>query len=198
MLINSMNAICIYCGSSSGTRPIYLELATAMGRSLAQRGIALVYGGAAVGLMGAVADGALAAGGRVIGVIPHALESKEIAHRGLTELHVVDGMHERKAMLIELSDALIALPGGFGTWDELCEAVTWAQLGVHTKPCGVLNAGGYYDGLLAQLDRAVADGFVRAHHREILVVDDEVESLLDRVVVHRVPNLPKWVGPESV
>ena len=192
-----MKSVCIYCGSSPGARPVYLELALAMGRSLAQRGITLVYGGAAVGLMGAVADGALAAGGRVIGVIPHSLESKEIAHRGLTELHIVSGMHERKAMLIDLADALIALPGGFGTWDELCEAVTWAQLGAHAKPCGILNIDGYYDGLLTQLDRAVADGFVRAHHRDILVVDADVESLLDRISVHRIPNLPKWIGPES-
>lgn len=193
-----MKSACIYCGSSTGTRPVYLEHAMAMGRSLARRGITLVYGGAAVGLMGAVADGALANGGRVVGVIPAALEDKEIAHRGLSELHVVGSMHERKAQLIERADALIALPGGFGTWDELCEAVTWAQLGHHSKPCGVLNVEGYYDGLLMQLDRAVAEGFVRAHHRDILVVDDDVERLLDRVVQHRVPNLPKWVGPESV
>lgn len=193
-----MKSACIYCGSSAGTQPVYLELAMAMGRSLARRGVTLVYGGAAVGLMGAAADGALANGGRVVGVIPSALEDKEIAHRGLSELHVVGSMHERKAQLIDRSDALIALPGGFGTWDELCEAVTWAQLGYHSKPCGVLNVDGYYDGLLMQLERAVADGFVRAHHRDILVVDDDVERLLDRVAQHRVPNLPKWVGPESV
>ncbi|MCX6019868.1 MAG: TIGR00730 family Rossman fold protein [Chloroflexi bacterium] len=190
-----MKSVCIYCGSSVGTRPIYLELATAMGHTLAQRGITLVYGGAAVGLMGAVADAALAAGGRVIGVIPRSLEEKEIAHGNLSELHIVESMHARKAMLIDLSDALIALPGGFGTWDELCEAVTWGQLGVHTKPCGLLNAAGYYDGLLAQLDHAITEGFVHAHHRDLLVVENDVERLIDRVETHRVPQLPKWVGP---
>lgn len=193
-----MKSVCLYCGSSAGTRPVYLALATEMGRALARRSVALVYGGAAVGLMGAAADGALALGGKVIGVIPSALEEKEIAHRGLSELHVVGGMHERKARLIEMSDALIALPGGFGTWDELCEAVTWAQLGYHSKPCGLLNVAGYYDGLLMQLDRAVDDGFVRRHHRDILVVDEDVERLLDRVATHHMPNLPKWVGLDSV
>ena len=192
-----MNAICIYCGSSAGARPIYIEAAMAMGRALARRGITLVYGGAAVGLMGAVADAALAAGGRVIGVIPRALEDKEIAHHDLSELHVVESMHARKAMLIDKSDALIALPGGFGTWDELCEAVTWGQLGYHAKPCGVLNTAGYYDGLLTQLDHAIAEGFVRAHHRDILVVDDDVERLVERVEAHRVPRMPKWVGPSE-
>jgi uncharacterized protein (TIGR00730 family) len=189
-----MKAICIYCGSSLGTKPRYADLARATGASLARRGIALVYGGAAVGLMGAVADGALAAGGRVIGVMPHALVEKEIAHKNLTELRVVGSMHERKAMLIDLSDAMIALPGGFGTYDELCEAVTWAQLGYHNKPCGILNANGYYDGLIALMDHAIAEGFVRAAHRDILVIDDDVERLLDRIAVHQVPRAVKWTG----
>jgi uncharacterized protein (TIGR00730 family) len=192
-----MKAICIYCGSSPGHDPIYVETATAMGTAIAKRGMTLVYGGGRVGLMGTVADAALAAGGDVIGIIPQSLVDKEIQHRGVTKLHVVDSMHTRKAMLIELSDAMIALPGGFGTYDELAEAFTWAQLGFHQKPIGLLNVKGFYDPLVAQLDMAIREGFIREGHRDIMLVDTEIERLLDRVIVHEVPQLIKWTDANN-
>lgn len=187
-----MKAICIYCGSSMGHDPIYADTARAMGTAIARRGMTLVYGGGRVGLMGTVADAALAAGGEVIGIIPQSLVDKEIQHRGVTKLHVVDSMHTRKAMLIELSDAMIALPGGFGTYDELAEAFTWAQLGYHTKPLGLLNVKQFYDPLIAQLDTAIREGFVREGHRDIMLVDTDIERLLNRLVEHEVPQLVKW------
>jgi hypothetical protein len=168
--------------------PEYRHAAENVGRALAERRIELVYGGGHVGLMGAMADACLAAGGRVIGVIPQALADKEVAHRGLTELHVVGSMHERKAMMAALSDAFLALPGGFGTWDELFEALTWSQLGIHGKVCGVLNVGGYYDALLSMADRAVADGFIREMHRTWLLADTDEARLLARLGESAVPG----------
>lgn len=167
--------------------------AVELGGALAARGIELVYGGGCVGLMGVLADAALAGGGRVIGVIPHTLMAREVGHRGLTDLHVVDSMHERKAMMAELSDGFIALPGGFGTLEEMFEILTWAQLGLHTHPCGVLNVEGYFDSLLAFLDHSVSEAFVREAHRSMLLVDDSPHRLLDRFAAYRAPTVEKWL-----
>jgi uncharacterized protein (TIGR00730 family) len=168
-----------------------------VGELLAQRGVTLVYGGGNVGLMGALADAALAGGGRVVGVIPRALAEKEIAHNGLSEMHVVGSMHERKALMADLADAFLTLPGGFGTWDEFCEALTWSQLGLQKKACAFLNVEGYYDALLALVGRAAEDGFIREEHRKLLLVDGDAESLLDRLENYDVPFVPKWVGREE-
>ncbi|MBL8272142.1 TIGR00730 family Rossman fold protein [Steroidobacter sp.] len=177
-----MRAICVFCGSSSGNRPDYVEVARAVGRSIARRGLTLVYGGGKVGLMGAVADSALAAGGRVVGVIPQMLLDREVGHPGLSELHVVTTMSERKLLMGALSDGFLTLPGGIGTLDELFEAWTWTQLGLHDKPSGLLNYSGYYDQLIQFLDLAVNEGFQRPRHRAALLVDTEVESLLDQLL----------------
>jgi uncharacterized protein (TIGR00730 family) len=174
--------ICIFCGSSPGNRPEYLQVARATGRLIAERQHTLVYGGGKVGLMGAVADAALAAGGRVIGIIPQMLLDREVGHPGLTELHVVTTMSERKLLMGDMSDAFLSLPGGIGTLDELFEAWTWTQLGLHRKPSALLNHGGYYDQLVGFLDHAVAEGFQRPRHRAALMVGSEVEPLLDQLV----------------
>lgn len=176
-----MRSICIFCGSSPGNRPEYLQLARVTGRLIAERGLTLVYGGGKVGLMGAVADAALVAGGRVVGIIPQLLLDREVGHPGLSELHVVTSMAERKLMMGELSDAFLTLPGGIGTLDELFEAWSWTQLGLHDKPSGLLNYRGYYDALIQFLDLAVAEGFQRPRHRAALLVDTEVEPLLDQL-----------------
>jgi uncharacterized protein (TIGR00730 family) len=176
-----LKRICVFCGSSSGVNALYTEAAQAVGRLLCRRGVELVYGGGNVGLMGVLADACLAEGGRVIGVIPQALVDREVAHRGLTELRVVSSMHERKAVMAELSDAFAALPGGYGTWEELFEMLTWTQLGIQRKPCGLLNVNGYYDPLLELADQAVSEGFLREVNRELLLSDDEPERLLDRL-----------------
>lgn len=175
-----------------GTRPVYAEIARAAGRTLAASGLGLVYGGGHVGLMGIVADAALAGGGEVIGVIPRQLVDAELAHQGLTELVVVESMHERKARMAELADAFIALPGGFGTLDELFEILTWAQLGLHGKPCGLLDVDGYFAPLVAWADGAVAAGFVRPRHRGLLMVDTAIEPLLARLSAHAPAPLSKW------
>jgi uncharacterized protein (TIGR00730 family) len=170
-----------------------MAAATHLGTLLARRGITVVYGGASVGLMGALSDAALAAGGEVIGVIPRALFEKEIAHTGLTQLRVVDSMHERKALMSDLADGFIALPGGVGTFEEFLEVVTWAQLGMHAKPCGLLNVDGYYDHLIAFLDRAVADKFIRPEHQAIVIRDGDPSRLLDAFAVYRAPLIEKWI-----
>ncbi len=171
--------VCVFCGSSPGTDPAFAVAAGQLGTALAERGIGLVYGGASVGLMGVVADAAIAAGGRATGVITESLAGHEIAHSTLDDLHVVTTMHERKALMSALSDAFVMLPGGFGTCEEFMEAVTWAQLGIHDKRCGVLNVHGFFDDLLAFLDRAVAQGFIRARQMEGLVIADDADDLLD-------------------
>lgn len=176
-----MHSICVFCGSSNGCGPAYLQLASEFGALLAARGLRLIYGGGRVGLMGAVADAVLAGGGEAIGVIPQLLVRREVGHAGLTRLHVVDTMSARKQLMGELSDAFVTLPGGIGTMDELFEAWTWTQLGLQRKPSAILNAGGYYDSLLAFLDQAVDAGFLRASHRQTLIVDDSAERLLDRL-----------------
>lgn len=186
--------ICVFCGSSAGDRPAYGEAAVQLARTLAERGIGIVYGGGNVGLMGVLADAALAVGGEVIGVIPRALKEKEVAHLGLTEMHVVGSMHERKAMMADFSDAFIALPGGYGTFDEFCEALTWTQLGIQQKPCGLLNVDGYYDHLLAMFDHATAEGLLKPAHRAIIISDTSVNSLLTRVLAYKPPMVSKWDG----
>ena len=176
-----MKWLCVYCGSRSGS-PSYQEAAREIGCGLVSRGWGLVYGGASIGLMGDVADSVLAAGGPVIGVIPRTLRDREIAHRGLSELWVTDSMHERKALMVSLSDAFVALPGGWGTLDELCEVVTWRQLSLHQKPCGVLNTSGFFDGFLAHLDRMQVDGFSRIDYRTELVISAHPSNLLDQLI----------------
>jgi len=180
-----MKRLAIYCGSATPADPVYIESARMVGRSLAERGIGVVYGGGRLGLMGAVADAALEAGGEVIGVIPDALVSAEVAHRGCTELHTVQTMHQRKQLFTDLSDGFISIPGGVGTMDELWEAVSWAQLGYHEKPVGLLNVAGYYDHLIAFAEHMAAVGFVRPQHRDILIVDDTLEGLLAKMAEYR-------------
>ncbi len=192
-----MKRVCVFCGSSSGRNGRYSEVARQVGHALARRGVGLVYGGSAIGLMGEVADAALQAGGEVIGVIPRALQLREIAHQGLTELEVVGSMHERKARMAELSEGFIALPGGMGTLEELAEVLTWAQLGLHARPCGLLDVDGYYQPLIAFLDHAVAEGFVRPDHRRILHVATAPDALLDQFLAYRPPDVQRWVDPST-
>ncbi|WP_342243732.1 LOG family protein [Pseudomonas sp. OTU5201] len=189
----SLRSICVFCGASPGAKPIYREAAALLGHTLAERGITLVYGGGAVGLMGTVADAALAAGGEVIGVIPQSLMDAEIGHKSLTRLEVVDGMHARKARMAELSDAFIALPGGLGTLEELFEIWTWGQLGYHSKPLGLLEVNSFYDKLTDFLDHLVEERFVRDQHRGMLQVGGHPETLLDRLEAWRPSSAPKWV-----
>jgi len=189
-----LQTLCVFCGSSSGSDPIYRDTAEAVGKLLASRGIGLVYGGGKVGLMGTVADACLAAGGRATGVMPQLLVDKEVAHAGLTELRVVGSMHERKALMADLSDAFLALPGGFGTWEEFFEVLTWSQLGIHRKPCALLNINGFYNPLLAMADNAVTAGFLREANRSLLLADTEPERLLDRLGNTDVPLVDKWIN----
>jgi len=179
-----LHRICVFCASSFGVDPVYLSVATELGDSIAKAGFGLVYGGASVGLMGAVADAALVRGAEVIGVLPEALSNREIAHPGLTELHKVGTMHERKALMASYADAFVALPGGYGTFDEFLEILTWAQLRIHAKPCVLINTKGYYDGLLNFLDHAVGEGFLKHKNRELLLVAKDVEESLQLVRNH--------------
>jgi uncharacterized protein (TIGR00730 family) len=185
--------LCVFCGSSAGREPGYRHLAESLGRALAERGIGIVYGGASVGLMGMLADAALAAGGEVIGVIPQALIEREIGHRGLTELRIVESMHERKALMAELADGFVALPGGIGTLEELFEVWTWAQLGLHAKPCALLDTDGFYAPLIAFLDHQVKAGFVREAHRDMLLTAHSPEELLTAFAAYRAPRVGKWL-----
>ena len=195
--MSELRRVCVFCGSSPGVRPEYAAAARAMGTLLAERGIGLVYGGGRVGLMGTVADAAMAAGGEVIGVIPEGLMAREVGHAGLTELRVVRTMHERKALMADLSDAFVALPGGFGTFEEYFEVLTWAQLGIHPKPCGLLNVERYYEPFLAMMDHAVAEGFVRPEHRASVLEATEPARMLDLLAAFRPPNVPKWIGRDE-
>jgi uncharacterized protein (TIGR00730 family) len=188
--------ICVYAGSNPGTDPAYADAARELAALLAERGIGLVYGGGHVGLMGVLADTALADGGEVIGVMPQALIDREIGHTGVTELRVVGSMHERKALMAELSDAFVAVPGGIGTLEELIEVYTWSQLGIHAKACGVLNVAGYYDHLAAFLDHAVEAGFLRPQHRAVLSVASSPADLLDRLAAYEPPVVGKWTELE--
>ena len=189
-----MNRVCVFCGSSPGARPAYTETAQDLGSLLVERGLGLVFGGADVGLMGRLADAVMSEGGEAIGVIPEALVDREIAHLGLSDLRVVGSLHERKATMAELSDAFIALPGGLGTLEELFEVYTWSQLGLHAKPCALLNVAGYFDALAGFLDHAVAERFVSEHHRETLIVEEDPRALLDRLERFEPAELqPKWI-----
>jgi uncharacterized protein (TIGR00730 family) len=188
-----MQRVAVYCASNDGARPEYLEQATALGTLLAQRGLTVVYGGGRVGLMGALADAALAAGGEVIGVMPHGLVQREVAHHGLTALRIVDSMHERKAMIAELADAFITLPGGLGTLEEFFETWTWAQLGVHQKPIGLLDVAGYWAPLLALLEHVDAEGFLRGNPRDWLVVSDDASSMLTQMERFQAPTVRRWI-----
>jgi uncharacterized protein (TIGR00730 family) len=192
-----MKRVCVFCGSSVGNRPEYAEIAVALGQVLAAKRIGLVYGGGHVGLMGVIADAVLAAGGEAIGVIPQALADREIAHGGLTDLRIVDSMHTRKAMMADLSDAFIAMPGGVGTFEEFFEAITWTQLGLHRKACGLLNAGGFYTPLVAFIDQAVSEGFIKPVHRSMIVVDDNPERLVNTLSEIDLPDVPKWIRKDE-
>ncbi len=183
-----MRSVCIYCGSSMGRLELYADAARAVAKALVDRDLRLVYGGASAGIMGAVADEVLRRGGQAVGVIPESLARREVAHRSLTELHVTQTMHERKMLMATLSDAFIALPGGIGTLDEIFEIWTWAQLGIHDKPCGLLNVNGYFDPLISFLDRAVSEQFVRPAVRSLLLVDSEPEELLKRFIGSHRPS----------
>jgi uncharacterized protein (TIGR00730 family) len=189
--------VCVYCGSSPGNQPVYAEQARALARALVERDIGLVYGGGRVGIMGIIADSVLSLGGRVIGIIPQALLDREVAHLGLSELIVTSSMHERKTRMVERADAFVALPGGLGTLEELFEVWTWAQLGIHEKPCGILDVAGYYAGLVGFVDHAVAEGFVKPANRAILIVERDPEVLLARFEQYVSPGFEKWVRPEQ-
>ena len=192
-----MNRICVFCGSSKGLRPQYAEAARAMGRALLRRNIGLVYGGGCIGLMGTIADAVMEGGGEVIGVIPEALVERELARREVTELMVVRSMHERKAKMAEVSDAFVAMPGGYGTFEEFCEIITWAQLGLHRKPCGILNVEGYYDPLLSLFDRAVAEGFVHPANRLLVIQETDSNRLLDMLANYTPPQTEKWISRDD-
>ena len=188
-----LSTICVYCGSNAGANPAYLDSAQSVGRDLAERGIRIVYGGARVGMMGALADAAREAGGEVVGVMPRQMIDREIGHTGIDELRVVGSMHERKALMVELSDAFMALPGGIGTLDELFEAYTWAQLGIHAKPLGILDVADYYAHLVAFLDHAVVERFLRPQTRDLLVVADDLDALLYELRVWEPATVSKWI-----
>ncbi|MBV8552416.1 MAG: TIGR00730 family Rossman fold protein [Acidobacteriaceae bacterium] len=190
-------SVCIFCGSSQGSREVYATAAISLARHLAANDVSIVYGGGKVGLMGVIADTALAAGGRVTGVIPRTLVEKEIAHQGLSDLRVVGSMHERKALMADLSDAFIALPGGYGTFEEFCEVLTWTQLGLQRKPCGLLNVDGYYDCLLGLFDRAVSEQFLKQVHRDLVISDSVPEALVRRVLACQVPLVEKWINRQQ-
>ena len=192
-----MQRICVFCGSSFGARASYRRAAVELGGLLAARKTGVVYGGGNVGLMGTVADAALAAGGEVIGVIPQALVAREIAHTKLTELRVVASMHERKALMADLSDAFIALPGGYGTLEEFCEVVTWSQLGIHAKPCGLLNVEGYFDPLIAMLDHAVQEGFIHAKNRALVIEEREAKAMIEALERWEAVPAEKWIVEEE-
>jgi uncharacterized protein (TIGR00730 family) len=196
-MVKFMKSVCVYCGSSPGRQEAYSDAARDLARSLVDRNIRLVYGGASVGIMGLVADTVLQFGGQAVGVIPEALVRREVAHKRLTELHVTQSMHERKMLMAELSDGFIALPGGIGTLEELFEVWTWAQLGLHKKPCGLLNIAGYFDSLTTFLDHAVAEQFVKQPHHSMLLVERDPEALLDRFGSYQPPTVTKWVEEDE-
>ncbi len=193
-----INKICVYCGSSPGNDPAYSRAAKKLAEELCQRGISLVFGGGAVGIMGVIADAMLDNGGEVIGVIPKSLAVKEVAHENLTEMHVVASMHERKAMMAELADGFIALPGGWGTLEEIFEMLTWAQLGFHEKPCGLLNVEGYFDSLVDFLENSFTRKFVKELYRPLLMTSEQPASLLDQFTVYQAPKVRKWMGEDEL
>ena len=191
--MKTLDSLCLFCGSSAGSNPIYKTAAHAFGETLAELNIRLVYGGGSVGLMGVAADACMAAGGTVVGVIPQLLMEKEVGHKGITEMHVVTDMHERKALMTELSDGFIALPGGYGTLDELFEALTWLQLGYHRKPVGLLNVNGFYNHLVSFIDHSRDERFLRDLHRDSLCVDADLRQLIEKLRVMEAPDTGKWL-----
>lgn len=191
--IAAMERLCVFCGSSVGLRPEFAEATERFAALLVERGITLVYGGAKLGLMGVVANAVLARGGRVIGVIPRVLMKKEVVHEGLSDLRVVSSMHERKAMMAELSDGFVSLPGGLGTWEETFEMMTWTQLGIHDKPCALLNVADYFSPMVHLFAHGLEQGFVREAHRDLLIVESSPEALLDRIAAWQLPIRPKWL-----
>ena len=193
-----VSRICVFCGSKSGDNRRYHRDAVELGRLLVERGEGLVFGGGSVGLMGVIADAVLAAGGEVIGVIPEMLATRELLHPGVPDMRTVATMHARKALMAELADAFVALPGGFGTFEELFEVITWAQLGMHRKTIGLLNSAGYFDPLTALVDHAVEEGFIKPSHRELIVVEDRPATLLDRMDAHELPQVRRWMGPDEI
>jgi hypothetical protein len=195
--MNSFQRICVFCGSSAGYSGTYRAAAVELGRFLTGQGLGLVYGGGRIGLMGVVADAVLAHGGQVIGVIPQPMVSREIWHSGLTELRIVPSMHARKSLMAELADAFIALPGGFGTFEEFCEMITWSQLGIHRKPCGLLNVAGYYDPLLQMFDHAVAEGFLKRENRELVLASPSCRELLEKMQAFEPVMVRKWIEPSE-
>jgi len=192
-----MKRICVYCGSNPGRQPIYREAAALLGQELVARNIGLVYGGASIGVMGAVADAVLQNGGEVIGVIPHSLATREVAHTRLSELIVVTSMHERKARMAELADGFVALPGGWGTFEEIFEILTWAQLGIHAKPCGLLNIASYFDHLALFLQHAMDERFVREEYKPMIIMEQQPQALLDRFAIYQPPQVRKWIGTDE-
>ena len=192
-----MKRLCVYCGSSSGRQPVYAQVARQLARAMVNRNIDLVYGGASVGIMGEIANAVLEEGGDVIGIIPKELFKKEVAHTGVTELREVDSMHERKSLMADLSDGFIALPGGFGTIEEIFEIITWSQLGMHRKPCGLLNVCHYYDKLIGFLDHAVTEQFIKAAHHSTILVDECPDALLEKFEVYEIPETVKLIDRKS-
>lgn len=192
-----MNRLCVFCGSSAGETARYVEAAAEVGALLADRGVTVVYGGSRVGLMGRLADAALEGGAEVVGVIPRPLLHREVGHEGLTELRIVESMHERKSLMAELSDGFLALPGGLGTLEEFFEVLTWGQLGMHRKPCGLLDVGDYYRPLVRFLDHAVTEGFLAASHRAMILVDHDPGELLHRMGAYEAPELPRWIDMDE-
>jgi hypothetical protein len=190
---HDIRRVCVFCGSNVGTDPVYKQAADRIGREIVRRGWGLVYGGGSVGLMGALADAVLSAGGEVIGVIPKMLATKELLHTGATIMHIAPTMHARKALMEQFADAFVALPGGYGTFEELLEIITWAQLGIHAKPIGLFNVGGFYDGLAHFFDHAIGEGFIKQQHRALVVTAHTAGDLLDRLAEHEMPQVNKWI-----
>jgi hypothetical protein len=195
--MRDIHRVCVFCGSKAGERPEYRAAAVAVGRQLVERGWGLVYGGGSVGLMGVVADAVLEAGGEVIGVIPEALATKELLHASVQPMHVTPGMHARKQLMADHADAFVALPGGFGTFEELFEIITWSQLGLHAKPVGLLNTAGFYVPLVNLIEHAIAEGFIKPAHRDLLVVSDDPAALLDRLQIHVLPPVRRWIRTDE-
>lgn len=192
-----MQSICVFCGSRTGALPEYSGAAKILGQSLAELELRLIYGGGNIGLMGLLADSVLEAGGEVVGVIPQALAEKEVAHTGITQLHIVSSMHERKAMMADLSDGFIAMPGGYGTFEEFCEIITWYQLGIHRKACGLLNIAGYYDPLLAQFDLGVREEFISDNHRKMIIADTNPQALLQKILGFHSTEKTQWLAQDE-
>jgi len=192
-----MKSVCVFCGSRTGTRPEYTDAGRRVGELLARKGVRLIYGGASIGVMGALADAVLSHGGTAVGIIPHGLKAREVAHGRLSEMRVVGSMHERKALMNQLADGFLALPGGMGTLDELCETITWAQLGIHAKPCALLDVAGYWDPFKAMLDRAVSEGFVPEEHRRMILVGNDPEELFERMERFQPLGVRRWLEPSE-